>query len=277
MASDLHMHTTFSDGRLTPEEIIAAAKEAGLSYIAITDHDTVDGVRELYEQGRIPQKDLQVLAGIELSSAVDGHDVHILGYGIDIYNQELREKLEEVAEARWMRFEQMITKLQELGYDISEADVLTLAGVSRSIGRSHVARTLVKKGQVESVREVFSNLLDRGCPAYVARFRLTPEECVSLIRTAGGLPVLAHPTLVKDDALVKELLALDFAGMEVFYPQHDAADTARYLAMAQEHGLFVTGGSDYHALPSREPQELGVFTIEDKYAAQLLAQVEALC
>jgi len=276
MPSDLHMHTTFSDGRMAPEEIIDAAKTAGLSCIAITDHDTVDGVRALYEQGAIPNKDLKVIAGIELSSAVDGHDVHILGYGVDIYNLELREKLEEVAEARWARFEQMVSKLQELGYDISEADVLMLAGASRSIGRSHVARTLVKKGLVESVREVFATLLDSGCPAYVARYRLTPEQAVELVRAAGGLPVLAHPKLVKDDELVRKLLKLDFAGVEAFYPQHDVGDTARYIAMASERGMFITGGSDFHALPSREPQSLGEFVIEDKYAEQLLERIENL-
>ena len=267
MASDLHTHTSFSDGRLTPEELIAAAKDAGLSYLAITDHDTVDGIRHLYEQGLYPSKTLNIIPGIEFSCEVDEHEVHILGYDFDIYNQELADKVTEISESRWARFSTMVEKLQRLGYDITEGDVLQIAGTSRAIGRAHMARALVKKGLVASIHEAFDKLLEHGQPGYVPHYRISPEEAVALIRGAGGVPVLAHPKLVKDDALVERLLDLDFGGVEVYYPRHDAEDTARYKAMAEAHGLRLTGGSDFHAIPQREPTALGVFVVEDELAA----------
>lgn len=276
MASDMHVHTTFSDGRLTPEEIVAAAKAAGLTYLAITDHDTVDGIRHLYEAGLYPLKTLRLIPGIEFSCEEDGHDVHILGYDFDIYHQGLIDKVTELSESRWARFAQMTEKLQELGCDITEADVLSIAGTSRSIGRAHVARALVKKGIVATMHEAFTSFLDHGRPGYIPHFRLLPEEAVALIRQAGGVPVLAHPKLVGDDALVERLLSLDFGGVEVYYPQHDAADTARYKALAERHGLRLTGGSDFHALAHREPKELGIFTVDDALAAPFFHPPEAL-
>ena len=272
----MHVHTTFSDGRLTPEEIVTAAKAAGLTYLAITDHDTVDGIRHLYENGLYPLKTLRLIPGIEFSCEEDEHDVHILGYDFDIYNQELADKVNELSESRWTRFSPMMARLQELGYSITEADVMQIAGSSRSIGRAHVARALVKKGIVPTVHEAFTELLEHGRPAYIPHFRLLPEEAVALIRQAGGVPVLAHPKLVRDDELVERLLALDFGGIEVYYPQHDAADTARYKALAERHGMRLTGGSDFHALPHREPKELGLFTIDDTLAAPFFHPPEAL-
>ncbi len=266
MASDLHTHTTFSDGRLSPEDLVAAAKEARLSYIAITDHDTVDGIRHLYEQALYPSKTLHIIPGIEFSCEVDEHDVHILGYDFDIYNQDLVDKVTEISESRWARFSTMMEKLQELGYAITESDVLQIAGTSKAIGRAHVARALVKKGFAGSIHEAFDKLLEHGQPAYVPHYRIEPEEAVKLIRGAGGVPVLAHPKLVKDDAIVVRMLELDFGGLEVYYPKHDAEDTARYKAMAEERGLRLTGGSDFHAIPQREPTELGVFTVDDALA-----------
>ena len=252
MPSDLHTHTAFSDGRLTPEELVAAAKAAGLSYLAITDHDTVDGIKHLYEQGLYPSKTLHIIPGIEFSSEVDGHDVHILGYDFDMYDQELIDKVGEIAESRWARFSLMIEKLHELGYNLTETDVMQLAGASRSIGRAHIARALVKKGLVPTVREAFDRLLEHGQPVYVPHYRL---------------PVLAHPKKVRDDVLVEKLLELDFGGVEVYYPTHEAADTERYIAMAKKHNLRLTGGSDFHASPNRIPAQLGEFTIDDELAA----------
>lgn len=276
MASDLHTHTTFSDGRLSPEELLCAAKEANLSYIAITDHDTVDGIRHLYERGLYPSKTLNIIPGIEFSCEVDEHDVHILGYDFDIYNQDLTDKVTEISESRWARFSTMVEKLQGLGYAITESDVLQIAGTSRSIGRAHVARALVKKGLAASVHEAFDKLLDHGQPGYVPHYRIEPEEAVALIRGAGGVPVLAHPKLVKDDAIVERMLALDFGGLEVYYPKHDAEDTARYKAMAEARGIQPTGGSDFHASPQREPTALGVFTVDDELAEPFFHPLQIL-
>ncbi|WP_295157963.1 PHP domain-containing protein [Selenomonas sp. AE3005] len=266
MASDLHMHTTFSDGKLTPEELVAAAKAAGLKYIAITDHDTVEGVSYLYENGSYPTKGIHLIPGIEFSAHHPVREIHILGYNVDIYYPELIDKLNDVTEARWTRFSEMVEKLQQLGYPITEGEVLTLAGSSKSISRSHIARVLVRKKCFATVREAFSAVLQKGKAAYVPHYHLEVEEIIGLIKAAGGTPVLAHPKLVGDDELVRDLCQRGIEGLEVFYPQHDAEDTARYYMMAKEFNLLPSGGSDYHGYPTRYPAEIGLFTLEDKWA-----------
>ena len=266
MPSDLHMHTNFSDGHLSPEELTAAAKAAKLNYIAITDHDTVDGICHLYEQGMLPMKGIHIIPGIEISAHHTEHEIHILGYNIDIYHRELGDKLNDVVEARWLRFSRMVEKLQEIGYAITEADVLKVAGTSKAISRSHVAQVLVAKGFFPTVAAVFDEVLDKGKPAYVSHYRLEPEEIIALIKAAGGTPVLAHPKLIGDDGLVEQLLQSGIEGIEAFYPKHDAADTERYLAMAEKYGLLVSGGSDFHGISQRYPDRLGIFTIADSYA-----------
>jgi len=205
MPSDLHIHTTFSDGRNTPEEIMEAAKAAGLRYISITDHDSVEGVTELYESGHISSGSLRLIPGVGFSTGDGGHDVHILGYNIDIYNADLQEKLEEISEARWTRFTEIVELLRGLGYEIGETEVLTDEGMCKAIGRSHVARVLVKKGYFDSVRACFDQLLKRGQPAYVPHFRVSAEELISLIRGAGGIPVLANPKAVGDETVLNSL------------------------------------------------------------------------
>ena len=263
MASDLHIHTTFSDGRDTPEEIVEAAKAAGLRYISITDHDSVEGVTDLYESGRCPAgSQLRIIPGVGFSADYPERTVHILGYGIDIYNAGLQEKLEELSEARWTRFTEIVDKLKGLGYEIGETEVLTDEGMCKAIGRSHV----VKKGYFDAIRPCFEQLLMRGRPAYVPHFRLAPNELIDIIKGAGGVPVLANPKSIGDEAVVTDLIERGIGGIEVFYPSYDMQDTQHYLEIAQRHGLFVSGGSDYRGFTGRGPGELGQFTIEDVYA-----------
>ena len=266
MPSDLHIHTTFSDGRNTPEEIMEAAKAAGLRYISITDHDSVEGVTELYESGHISSGSLRVIPGVGFSTGDDGHDVHILGYNIDIYDAGLQEKLEEISEARWTRFTKIVELLRGLGYEIGETEVLTDEGMCKAIGRSHVARVLVKKGYFDSVRTCFDQLLKRGQPAYVPHFRVSAEELISLIRGAGGIPVLANPKSVGDETIIMTLVGQGLQGVEAFYPTYDRQDTQHYLDVAQKYGLLVSGGSDYRGFPGRGTEKIGQFTIEDVYA-----------
>ena len=242
MPSDLHMHTTYSDGKLTPEELVAKAKEAGLTYMAITDHDTVEGISHLYENGLYPARGIHIIPGIEFSAHHPTREIHILGYNVDIYYGELVDKLNDVTEARWTRFSEMVEKLQHLGYEISETEVLTIAGTSRSISRSHIGRVLVKKGYFPTVRDAFEAMLMKGKPAYVPHYHLEVEDIIGLI----------------------------------FYPQHDEADTARYLDMAKRYQLLVTGGSDYHGFATRYPQDLGVFTIDDCWAEKLYRPAQKL-
>ena len=266
MPSDLHIHTTFSDGRNTPEEIMEAAKAAGLRYISITDHDSVEGVTELYESGHISSGSLRVIPGVGFSTGDGGHDVHILGYNIDIYDAGLQEKLEEISEARWTRFTKIVELLRGLGYEIGETEVLTDEGMCKAIDRSHVARVLVKKGYFDSVRTCFDQLLKRGQPAYVPHFRVSAEELISLIRGAGGIPVLANPKSVGDETIIMTLVGQGLQGVEAFYPTYDRQDTQHYLDVAQKYGLLVSGGSDYRGFPGRGTEKIGQFTIEDVYA-----------
>ena len=266
MPSDLHIHTTFSDGKDTPEEIVEAAKAAGLRYIAITDHDSVEGVTALYESGHYASGSLHIIPGVGFSTGDGQHEIHILGYNIDIYDAGLQEKLEEISEARWTRFTEIVERLKDIGYEIGETEVLTDEGFCKAVGRSHVARVLVKKGYFDSIRACFDQLLKRGRPAYVPHFYLPIEEIVALIKGAGGIPVLANPKAIGDEAAVEHLIQKGLGGIEAFYPSYDVRDTQHYLDVAQKYGLLVSGGSDYRGFAGREPDAVGKFTIEDIYA-----------
>ncbi|MBQ7454045.1 MAG: PHP domain-containing protein [Selenomonadaceae bacterium] len=265
MAGDLHTHTNFSDGSFSPEELVAEAKKIGLHYLGITDHDTVDGVRHLYENGLYPGRGVNIVPGVELSANHPTRDIHIVGYNIDIYNEALLEMIDKIIEARWERFSEIIRTLQNKKYNIREADVLKIAGTSRSIGRAHIARTLVKIGAFKSVREAFVKMLGKGCPAYVPRYLPEVDEVIDVIHQAGGKTVLAHPKLVGDDELVEELCKkLD--GLEVYYPCHKPEDTQHYFLLAKKYNLLIAGGSDFHGAASRFVKELGEFTISDNLA-----------
>ena len=269
MASDLHTHTNFSDGSFSPEELVAAAKKLGLRYLGITDHDTVDGICHLYENELYPSKGIRIIPGIEFSANNPDHDIHLVGYNIDIYNGSLQDKLNDVIEGRWTRFSEIMKKLQDNGFQIKEADVLKISNTSRSIGRSHIARALVRNGCFKTVRDAFDQMLQKGKPAYVPRYMLEVEEIIELIHKSGGTAVLAHPKLIGDDNLVEEICTnYQIEAIEVFYPKHDTEDTERYIKIAEKHNLLITGGSDFHGTASRYVKELGEFTIEDKFAEQ---------
>ena len=269
MASDLHTHTNFSDGSFSPEELVSAAKQLGLRYLGITDHDTVDGICHLYENGLYPSKGIRIIPGIEFSANYPNHDVHLVGYNIDIYDGSLQDKLNEVIEARWIRFSEIMKKLQENGFKIREADVLKIANTSKSIGRSHIARALVRNECFKTVRDAFDQMLQKGMPAYVPRYLLEIEEIIDLIHKSGGVVVLAHPKLIGDDNIVEEICAnYSIEAIEAFYPKHDAEDTGRYIEIAKKYNLLLTGGSDFHGTTSRYVKDLGEFTIDDEIAEQ---------
>jgi len=265
MAGDLHTHTNFSDGSFSPEMLVMEAKKIGLHYLSITDHDTVDGVRYLYENGLYPGRGVNIIPGLELSANHPTQDIHIVGYNIDIYNEALLEMIEKIIEARWERFSEIVRILQRKNYNIREADVLKNAGTSRSIGRAHIARTLVKVGAFRNVREAFDKMLGKGNPAYVPRYLPEVDEVIDVIHQAGGVASLAHPKLVGDDDLVEELCKkLD--ALEVYYPCHKPDDTQHYFFLAKKYNLLITGGSDFHGASSRFVKNLGDFTISDKLA-----------
>jgi predicted metal-dependent phosphoesterase TrpH len=269
MVADLHVHTTASDGRFTPEEVWVHAIRTGLSHLAITDHDTLDGFLALTAKtagGPV------LLPGIEFSTDLPACEVHILGYLFDPTDPELNRQIALIAADRLTRAERMVAKITALGYPVGYNRVLAIAGDTSSVGRPHVAQALVEQGYFPDIGTVFDVLLDRDKPGYVPHYKLTPADTVALIKNAGGLAVLAHPGLIGDDAVVRAMLNLGMDGIEVYHPCHDDESTAKYLAMTAEYGLAVTGGSDFHGIPGRYPENLGEFTVPADLALRLLVR-----
>ncbi len=246
---DLHIHSTASDGSLSPAEIIEIANKAGLHAIAITDHDTLEGSIEALRHQH--SCGLEILSGIEISASFDSGTMHILGYLMRLDDASLIETLKVVQEARANRNVQIIKRLQHLGADISYDEVLEVSGGGQ-IGRPHIAQVLVRKRIVENMDGAFNKLLKKGRPAYVERYRLLPVEAFQTILRAGGVPVLAHPfTLNAEteedlDRILAESKQAGLKGVEVYHPAHGPALTAQYERLAHRHGLLVTGGTDFH-------------------------------
>ncbi|QHT61843.1 PHP domain-containing protein [Paenibacillus lycopersici] len=246
--ADLHTHTTASDGMQRPADNVAAAKAKGLSAIAITDHDTVDGIDEAMEAGE--RHGIEVVPGVEISTVADGIDIHILGYYVNWRDPDWREKLKRLITLREQRNDMILAKLNELGMAITLEDVEEEARLqgkdSGSMGRPHIAAVLIKKGHVGTMQEAFDRYLAQGAAAYANPPRLHPFEALDWIREAGGTSVIAHPGLYGNDELVRAIIAQGAQGIEVFHSDHDEAAEARYARLAAEHGLIVTGGSDFH-------------------------------
>ncbi len=241
--ADLHIHTIFSDGTFTPQEVVSRAKTLGLTAISITDHDSVDGIEAAMRAGE--QSGVEVLSGVELSAWVAGDEMHILGYLIDHTDQELGVTLGRIREFRERRAEEMILKLRKMGVLLDMEEVLEEAGLG-AIGRPHIAEVLVKNGYAEYYEEAFLKYIGDGCPAWVPKLQMTPKEIFSTIEKTGGIPVLAHPGLEGRDELIPRLVAEGLEGLEVWYGREDESIVRRYQKLAQDYGLLVTGGSDCH-------------------------------
>lgn len=269
MKADLHIHTTASDGTMSPQEVVCCAREVGLSHIAITDHDTVNGLLALREMGELEKKGLIIIPGIEFSADLPGYEVHILGYNFDYSHPALRERLREITADRDKRARQMVDKMTELGYHVAFDRVIELAKGADSIGRPHIARALIEKGYFKNYHEVFQCLLDKGKPAYIPHYRMSPDEIIQLVERIGGVPVLAHPGLIGNDDIVNMLIQKGVQGLEVYHPKHDIGDTSRYLRLARQYHLLISGGSDFHGISGRYPENLGVFTVSAELAVNI--------
>lgn len=266
MTADLHIHTTASDGRLSPREIYYQAKLANLKSIAITDHDTIEGFlgfRSFTTSG------IHIIPGIELNTDTPDYEVHILGYNIDVNNSQLITELDKLAKDRTSRARRIVDKLTGLGFPIEYNRVLQIAGTSKSLGRPHIAKALIEKAYFSSMDEVFNSLLDKNAPAYVPHYKLTPEDAIRLIEAVGGIAVLAHPGLIGNDALILKLIQSGLRGLEIYHPKHTVPQVEAYLALAHKHGLKITGGSDFHGIPGRFPEQLGQFTVPAYLADKL--------
>jgi len=248
---DLHLHTTASDGVMTPSEIVNYAKSRGLQAIAITDHDTIEGVEEALSEGR--RAGLEVIPGIEISAEHSPGSMHLLGFFIDIHDPILRERLGYLQRARAERNPRMVDKLNKLGVSITFEEVLKASGGGQ-VGRPHFAQVLIEKGYVRSFQEAFNRFLRKGAPAYVEKMRFSAEESIHFINDASGVAVLAHPkTLQLNDRfelenLILRLVQEGLRGIEAYYPEHFAFEVELYKTLAERHGLLVTGGTDYHGI-----------------------------
>lgn len=243
--ADLHLHTIFSDGTYTPEELVKEAVRRGVLTIAVVDHDTVSGIAPSIKAGK--EAGVEVLAGIELSTEYEQKEIHMLGYLIDYESRELLEKLDFLKRCRIERIYKITEKLKEMSVDLDPQAVFDMAkgGVP---GRLHVARAMVKQGIISTTFEAFKKYIGDKCPGYVAGFKLTPQEGIKLIRKARGIPVLAHPYAIHNDELIPLLVKDGLMGIEVHYPEHSQSMVNFYLRMSQDYNLLVTGGSDCHGL-----------------------------
>lgn len=253
MLYDLHTHTSTSDGILSPEELVDKAFQLGLAGIAVTDHDTVAGLSQAINQQQKYYGSFEVIPGIEMNAEKDDCEVHILGYFIDYLDDRLHTRLEELKTSRLNRAYEMVRKLRNMGYNITFEQISQIAK-SDLIARPHIAQALVQNNDVFSIREAFDKLIGRGRPAYVPRYKFLPEEALNLIKAAGGIAVIAHPGLIKNQSLINEVIAAGIQGIEVYYPDHTPEQIEKYEKLAVKHGLLMTGGSDYHGL-SGDPND----------------------
>jgi len=245
LKADLHTHTTASDGLNTPAENVRLAKEAGLTAIGITDHDTVSGIDEALEAAE--HYGIEVVPGVEISTKEKGQDVHILGYFVQHHDRQFVQRLDELQQVRSKRNQLMLAKLNELGIDITMDEVKAkLRRDDANVGRPHIGEVLIDKGIVKTIEEAFDTYLGKHGKAYINPRRITPEEGIDLIKAAGGIPVMAHPGLYDDDEMVIRLIDYGLVGLEVYHPDHSDEKERKYQQLVNDYGMLATAGSDFH-------------------------------
>jgi hypothetical protein len=251
---DLHCHSTASDGGLTPQELVARAASQGIEVLSITDHDTTEGIPAAQAEAR--RWGITLVPGVEVSTVSGREEIHLLGYFVGTEDNELQALLATTREARWERAQKMLARLERLGMPVEWERVVEVSGGGGSIGRPHVAATLLEAGHVSSYDEAFDLWIGRDRPAYVERYKLTPEEAIQLVRKSGGLTALAHPYLYTRRGerraglnlkyWLPRLRAAGLEGLEVYYPNYPRRASRQLLQLAIKHRLLITGGSDFH-------------------------------
>lgn len=267
---DLHLHTHWSDGTFTPEEVVRRSRAANLAAIAITDHDTLTG---LEAARRAAGNGLEILAGVELTAVFGEKELHVLGYGFRTADGPLQSYLARAQGGRRRRIQAMIERLQERAISVSMEEVEAAAGNADSIGRPHLAEVLLRRGIVGSLPEAFDRYLGDHAPCFVHKATLTVEEAAGLIRAAGGVAVLAHPHRMVEDIWIPTLIRQGIQGIEVYHPDHNASVTEHYRRLAEEQGLLVTGGSDCHGLRKQGGPFIGTIAVPHRCLEQLKAML----
>jgi 3',5'-nucleoside bisphosphate phosphatase len=259
--ADLHLHTNFSDGTYTPEELVAHGQRVGLAAMALTDHDTVEGCERMAVA--CTGLEIEFIPGTELTAEVDGTELHLLGYFIDTKNPKLLMETEKFQSVRQDRIREMVTRLNEHNIPLRAETVFEIANC-RSPGRPHVGRALVRGRFCKSMDEAFERFLKKGKPAWVPKFKISAFDAIELIHGAGGLAVMAHPGLNRTDSIIPGLVEAGMDGIECFHSKHSPKTAEHYLKIAAEHNLLVTGGSDCHGLSKGKPL-IGSVKLAEKY------------
>ena len=245
MKFDLHLHSTASDGRLSPEQIIDMAVEKGLEVVALTDHDSVSGVGVAIAYA-VHYPSIQVVPGVEINTDLETGELHVLGYFINYTDKQFTASLQRIRESRVGRALKMVEKLKILGFPLDWRRVQELAK-GESICRPHIAQAMLEKGYISTEREAFERYIGRTGPAYVEREKIQPVDAVEMVKKAGGLPVLAHPADIQDlDELLSGLIQVGLVGLETYYANYDAATIRKLEVKAEKNKLLTTGGTDYH-------------------------------
>ena len=250
MVADLHLHTIFSDGTYSPEELAAHGRRLDLAAMSLTDHDTVEGCARMAAACRM--EGIEFISGTELTAELNGTEAHLLGYGIDLDNQKLLSEISRFQAVRQNRIHEMVARLNRLNVPLQAEAVFALANC-RSPGRPHVARALVKAGLCGSLDEAFERFLKINRPAWVPKCKVSALEALALIHQAGGVAVMAHPGLNRTDGIIPEMVEAGLDGIECFHTKHAAATSNHYLQLADKYHLLVTGGSDCHGLNKGRP------------------------
>ena len=270
---DLHIHSTASDGRFSPADIVQKAAERRLAFIAIADHDSVAGIVPALAAAKAFPR-LRVIPSIEISTEVPYGEVHVLGYFIDYTSHKLLATLARFRNSRRKRAQGMVAKLEKLGIHIEWQRVQEIAG-SGTMARPHIAQAMLEKGYITSLREAFTKYISQGGPAYVEREKMTPVEAVALILGANGLPVLAHPLTINDpEKVIIELKAAGMVGIEAYYGDYSADEVSRLVNLADRHNLIATGGSDYHGLDASSETMIGGVDVPTESVERLIALAE---
>ena len=251
---DLHVHTSFSDGTFSPEEVVKVAGEKGLAAVAICDHDCLDGIGPAMEAAR-KTNGIEVVPGIELTAEERDREVHILGFFMDWRNEAFKKKLEKICQARVERAHKMIKKIKDLGLCIDGEEVFKLSGPG-AVGRLHLARAMYNQGLVGSIEEAFRKYISDSGPAYVKKFRFTPCQAIEEIIKVKGVPVLAHPYSLSREEIIPEMVKCGLRGLEAYHPDHSAGVVKHFAGLAEKFGIITTGGSDCHG-EGRRPVAMG--------------------
>ena len=267
--ADLHLHSLFSDGTFTPEEIASRAKASGLATISLTDHDTVEGCARLSEA--CDALEIEFISGTELTTEHGGHELHLLGYFVDIHNEQLLTEISKSQIVRQNRIREMVAELNKLNIPLDAEDVFAIANC-KSPGRPHVARALVKAGLVKTLDEAFERYLKIGRPAWVPKKKVLSSEAIQLIHQAGGLAVMAHPGLNRTDDVIPDLVKAGLDGIECYHTKHSKSVSGHYREMAAHFNLLVTGGSDCHGMNKGRPL-IGTVKLDHVHVDKLKAKV----